>query len=86
MKAKRRIHKFDFESPTMASGTKTHVSLVDKAANLTEALVMKSTYIGQETEVEKSSENEEYSCDTVRVTDETVRVVKSAVPSEIVIN
>lgn len=42
MEAKRRIHRFNFDQPLMKSGTKTHVALVDKAANLTEALIIKS--------------------------------------------
>lgn len=42
MEAKRRIHKFNFDKPFMQSGAKTHVALVDKAANLTEVLVMKA--------------------------------------------
>lgn len=42
MEAKRRIHKFNFNQPFMQSGAKTHVALVDKAANLTEVLVMKA--------------------------------------------
>lgn len=42
MEAKRRIHKFNFNKPFMQSGAKTHVALVDKAANLTEVLVMKA--------------------------------------------
>lgn len=42
MEAKRRIERFNFDKPFMQSGAKTHVALVDKAANLTEVLVMKA--------------------------------------------
>lgn len=42
MQPKRRIHRFNFNQPFMQSGAKTHVALVDKAANLTEVLVMKA--------------------------------------------
>lgn len=50
MKAKRRIHKFNFDQETMKSGAKTHVALVDQAANLTEALVMKAQTITTRTQ------------------------------------
>lgn len=98
MKAKRRIHKFDFKSETMASGAKTHVALVDKAANMTEAVVLKSTYVRQTTEVENYDEDGGYTRDEhsvniadhggdmVYITDRTVRVVESAVPKVNVIN
>lgn len=71
MKAKRRIHKFNFDHPTMKSGEKTHVALVDQAANMTEALVMKSKYITQTTEVEEYNDDGSYSSerDTVRISD-----------------
>lgn len=92
MKAKRRIHKFDFEAEKMASGAKTHVALVDKAANMTEALVMKSTYTRQSVEVENFEDDGTYSRDeytvntadyggdVVHVTERTVRVIETAVP------
>ncbi len=90
--AKRRIHKFDFMNP-MASGTVCHVALVDKAANLTEALVMKaSTYVSLKTEVEEYDDEGGYSCDTdvirirdhggdtIYVTEERVRIVETTQP------
>ncbi len=93
MEAQRRIHKFDFEAETMANGAKTHVALVDKAANLTEALVMKaSTYVTEKREVEQHDDDGNYSCDTeiirirdhggeqVYVTEERVSVVETAYP------
>ncbi len=93
MEAKRRIHKFDFEAEKMASGAKTHVALVDKAANLTEALVMKaSTYVSIKTEVEEYDDEGGYSCDTdvirirdhggdtIYVTEERVSIVESTQP------
>jgi len=98
MKAKRRIHNFDFKADTMKSGAKTHVALVDKAANLTEALVLKSTYTRQVVEVENYDEEGNYSSemhsintsdyggDVIHVVDRTVRVVESAVPKVNVIN
>lgn len=60
MQAKRRIHKFNFDQPFMNSGAKTHVALVDKAANLTEALVMKAKHIT----TESSTEQDTYDTDT----------------------
>ena len=63
----KRIHKFNFDQETMASGAKTHVALVDKAANMTEALVMKSRYTTQTTEIEEYGDNGEYSRDEHRV-------------------
>lgn len=56
----------------MGSGAKTHVALVDRAANLTEALVMKSKYITQTTEVDEYNEEDHsssYSKDQIRITD-----------------
>lgn len=50
---KRRIHKFNFED-NMKSGAKSHVSLVDSAANLQEVLVMKNQ---KEVTVELSMKN-----------------------------
>lgn len=52
-KAKRRIHKFNFED-NMKSGDKAHVALVDSAANLQEVLVMKNS---KEVAVELSMKN-----------------------------
>lgn len=90
--AKRRIHSFDFQSETMPSGAKTHVALVDKAANLTEALVMKSTYITTSSEIESYGDDGGYSCDrhvtrvrdhggdTIYVTEEVVSVIETSVP------
>ncbi len=89
MKAKRRIHKFNFDEPTMKSGAKTHVALVDSAANLTEVLVMKSksTHVEQTTEVTEydhetgtseyardSLSMDDYGGEFVHVTDRKVRV------------
>lgn len=89
MEAKRRIHKFNFDQPFMQSGAKTHVALVDKAANLTEALVMKAKHTTVETETEireydtdtgvetfskDSTEVRDYGEDTVYITDRQVRV------------
>lgn len=92
--AKRRIHKFNFDQEKMVSGSLTHVALVDHAANLTEALVMKSTYITQTTSVEDYDEDgsrSSSSSDTTRmthyegddyvtVTQETVNIVRSRHP------
>lgn len=90
--AKRRIHSFDFQSENMPSGTKTHVALVDKAANLTEALVMKSihTRLSSEKEVYDDDGNysrsehtisvADYGGDVVYVTERTVEVVETSVP------
>jgi len=83
MKAKRRIHKFNFDQETMKSGNKTHVALVDKAANLTEALILKaSTKISSRTEEsEEYDDNGNYETerDSVRVIDDgssEVRIIK----------
>lgn len=43
IKAKRRIHRFNFDQEKMQSGALTHVALVDAAANLTEALTLKAS-------------------------------------------
>tara|TARA_Y100001956_G_C4049219_1_gene154209 strand:+ start:166 stop:453 length:288 start_codon:yes stop_codon:yes gene_type:complete len=64
MKAKRRIHGFNFSQETMQNGAKTHVALVDKAANCTEALVMKSKYVTQSTEVEEFHDDGSYTRDS----------------------
>ncbi len=89
MEAKRRIHKFNFDQPFMQSGAKTHVALVDKAANLTEALVLKAKHTTVETETEvheydtetgtstfskDSTEVRDYGDDVVYVTDRQIRV------------
>lgn len=79
MKAKRRIHKFNFDQEKMGSGKLTHVALVDSAANLTQALVMKSKTVSTtHREEEWTEDGYTESCDTVRVHDEgreKVRVV-----------
>ncbi len=90
MKAKRRIHQFDFISENMPSGSKTHVALVDKAANMTEALVLKSKFTTQTSTVSeydeesgKSSYNKkevtisDYGDNLVFIEEETVSVVRS---------
>jgi len=72
MTAKRRIHKFNFDQPFMGSGAKTHVALVDKAANLTEALVMKAKYTTQTTTVEEDdweTGTSTFAKDELRITD-----------------
>ncbi len=94
MEAKRRIHKFNFDEPFMKSGAKTHVALVDKAANLTEALVLKAKHTSVETETEireydtetgeekfskDSVEVRDYGDDVVYVTDRKVRVTNYTV-------
>jgi SepF-like predicted cell division protein (DUF552 family) len=92
MTAKRRIHKFNFDEPFMGSGAKTHVALVDKAANLTEALVLKAeTYTTNTLEVQSFDDdgsssflkNEvrvtDFGGDEVRVTNEQVLITSQYV-------
>lgn len=79
MKAKRRIHKFNFDQEKMLNGNLTHVALVDSAANMTEALVMKSKTTSTTQSTEEWDEDGNYSetRDTIRIYDdgqETVRV------------
>lgn len=93
MDAKRRIHKFNFDVPTLKSGQKTHVALVDRAANLTEALIIKQERYettsqrvveydenGDRTETERTQRVEDYGEDLVYVTDTEYRVVSTTVP------
>lgn len=92
MEAKRRIHKFKFDEPTMLSGDATHVALVDKAANMTEVLVMKSKHMtqttttteyddetGAETYAEDSTSVHDYGGENVRVVNRKVRVTEQYV-------
>lgn len=95
MNPKRRIHKFLFEEPMLKNGQKTHVAIVDHAANLAEALVIKSvstssTVIeeplktdldtGDSTRETHTTEVRDYGGDTIYVTDTLVRVVETAYP------
>lgn len=94
MEAKRKIHKFNFDEPFMQSGAKTHVALVDKAANLTEALVLKAKHITTETETivneydtdtgvesfsKDSIEVRDYGDDYVHVTDRKIRITNYSI-------
>lgn len=94
MEAKRRIHKFNFDQPFMKSGAKTHVALVDKAANLTEVLVMKAKEVytntshsvrtedyetGESERVDISQNVRDYGGEYVYITDSVVHVVDTRV-------
>ena len=87
MKAKRRIHKFNFDQDTMQSGDAVHVGLVDKAANMTEVVTMKaSEYTTSQITREKYNDDGsmemdtdivsviDYGEDMVKVTNETVSI------------
>ena len=72
MKAKREIKKFNFKTPFLCNGDKTHVSLVDAGANLQEVLVMKASESVTQTETRTRYDDDgNYfrSSDTVRVDD-----------------
>lgn len=92
MEAKRKIHKFNFDEPSMVSGAKTHVALVDKAANMTEVLTMKSsTYVentqevrtynddGSTTYSRDSQELADHGGEYIHITDRKVRVIEQMV-------
>lgn len=93
MKAKRRIHEFRFDQPFMQSGAKTHVALVDSAANLTEVLVMKAKEVYTETSQSVSTYDDDgtyerinartstrdYGGEYVYITDEIIHVVEQQV-------
>lgn len=91
MEAKRKIHKFNFDEPTMMSGAKTHVALVDKAANLTTVLTMKSKVVRNSQTVDEYSEDgtsihtsdtqtiRDHDGEYLYVTDEKVRIVETMI-------
>lgn len=76
----------------MQSGEKTHVALVDKAANLTTALVMKSKHVTSSTVVDEYHDDgtstsdshtiniRDYGDDEIYVTETRVSVVETRFP------